>query len=189
MRLLDFKLKSVFTCLSVMVLFGLPTSANDAKKEKSISQYHESITTLNGQLERVRENKEKIDRLVEEKNHNTDQTRAAEIITEINTLEKENKKFTSEARKLQYDIKYRYPERGEETERIYKKHNIKELTEQDELSFAERIDGVLSFTRKVYGPTEAEIEAVERARLKKLEDEAKKAENPKYRFEKIKVEK
>jgi hypothetical protein len=192
MRLLDSKLKLFLASLLAGGLFGLPLQASDApppKEEKKISQYHESISALNGQLERIRENKEKIDRLIEEKNHSTNQTRIAEIIAEVNTIEKENKKFTSEARKLQYDIKYLYPEKGEETDRIYKRYNIKELTEQDELSFAERIDGVLNYTRKVYGPTEAELEAAERARLKKLEEEAKKAENPKYRFEKIRVDK
>lgn len=200
MRLLDSKFKLIFASLLASALYILPSSANEpahgekkaekpAEKEKKISQYQESISTLNGQLERVRENKDKIGRLVEEKNHSSDQTRAGEIITEINVLEKENKKFTIEARKLQYDIKYLYPEKGEETDRIYKRNNIKELTEEDELSFAERIDGVLGYTRKVYGPTEAEIEAVERARVKKIEEEAKKAENPRHRFEKIRVEK
>ncbi len=193
MRSLGSKFKTLFTSLLVVVLFGVKSIAKESKeekpKEKSISQYNESITVLNGQLERIRENNDRIDRLVEEKNHSTDQTRIGEIITEISEVEKQNKKTYKDARRLQYDIKYKYPEKGNETDRVYKKNGIQNLREEEEISFAEKIDGVLTHAKKVYGPTDAEIQAVERARLKKLEEAAKKANDPKSRFEQIHIDK
>jgi hypothetical protein len=199
MKSLGFKFQISVASLLAVMIFSQSAFSKEAPKEekkeakkeeeKKINQYQESITILNIQLEKIRENNEKVDRLVKEKAFTTDRNRALEIIAEINLLEKENKKFVGEARRLQYDIKYLFPDRGEETARLYKKHGMKELTEADEKSFAEKIDGVLAYAKKVYGPTQAEIEAAERVLLKKQEEEARKANDPKSRFERIKIDK
>ncbi|MCB0347800.1 MAG: hypothetical protein KDD37_03150 [Bdellovibrionales bacterium] len=203
MKLLGSNLKTIFASLLVVVLFGVKSIANDsapakeshgessegkAEEKKGMSQYNESITVLNGRLEKIRENKERINHLVEEKNHSADQARIGEIISEISELEKYNKKAYRDAQKLQYDIKYRYPEKGEEADRVYKKNGFQN-PEDEELSFAEKIDGVLTYAKKVYGPTDEEVQAVERERLRKLEEAAKKANDPKSRFERIHIDK
>lgn len=191
MKLLGFKFGIYFVSLLTGILLSSASYAEEKKEEKQeekkINQYYESISALNGQLEKIRENTEKMDRLITEKNNSVDQTRIGEIILEISTLEKENKKLTKSARQLQYDIKYLYPDKGEETSRLYKKQGIPELTEKDELSFAERIDGVLTTAKKVYGPTEADIRAKEEAQKRKIAEEEKKKHNPKYRFERIRI--
>lgn len=169
----------LFVCSIVFLGFSFLAYA-----EEGGSEYLSNLSYLNSKLEKVREMKERTEELIKEKSHITDRARILEIVTELNQIQTDLRKKNAEIRDLDYDLRFRYPEKGDQTERLYKKYNTssEEISKKEEVVL-EKLDKLLKKAKRVYGPTKKELEMARQAveRKKKLE------EKPKSRFQPITV--
>tara|TARA_B100001248_G_C27399710_1_gene469137 strand:+ start:38 stop:550 length:513 start_codon:yes stop_codon:yes gene_type:complete len=166
--------------LFVCSLFFLASAVAQEKKDT----YPELISLLNQKLEKVREMQERSEELIREKSYITDRQRIVEIIAELNDLQAKIKKQNVDIRKLDYDLRFRFPEKGDDTERTYRKYNTssEEIAEKKE-SFPEKLKRILEQAKKIYGPTQKELELARQ----KVERRKKELEKPKSRFQQIEI--
>jgi len=188
--------------LSVVVVLGLfhgvPTFANEAKKEekaeekkegeesaegeksdvtdaqkKQLNEAQELQSKVQGLQARIKSKEETITKLIEEKNHIKDASRVKEIISEMVAEHKEMSKMILEYEQSRNLLRYRYPEKGYTGSRAYERMVVKPLDQmENQMSVEAKIKRNLKTVRSQYG------EPAENKNKKKKSVQKKEAEAP-----------
>lgn len=100
---------------------------------------------------KIKAKEEALKKLVEEKEHVHAGAKAAEIVSSIKTEHKELKESAEEYNKLRNLLKYRFPEKGLQGEREYKRVEVQSLKEiENKYSVEGKLSGNLRRMRKQY---------------------------------------
>lgn len=146
--------------------------AKPEAKSEAKDEYTEVLGKVGILQAKIKTNKEIVQSLIEEKQHEKESSRVAEIIKNLVSEHKSMQKNIDEYEKARSYLQYRFPEKGLKGKRTYERFEQKSLEEiEHEMTMENRLKKTLNKVRKQYdSPVSVEKEVNQsKSRKRKLE--------------------